>query len=112
MVRRATTVPIASGEREFTRHNFRSLLHHDAIDIAQPDVARAKGFTEIRRIAALTSARDVRLAPHTWGSGILFAARRHCAMAAANCHILAHANVLYSFPRIGYRMLYISGNHA
>jgi L-alanine-DL-glutamate epimerase-like enolase superfamily enzyme len=87
-VRRATTIPIASGEREFTRYGFQSLLHHDAIDIAQPDVARAGGFTEIRRIAALTSARDIRLAPHAWGSGILFAASIHCAMAAANCHIL------------------------
>ena len=87
-VRRATTIPIASGEREFTRYGFQSLLEHDALDIAQPDVARAGGFTEIRRIAALTSARDVRLAPHAWGSGILFAASIHCAMAAANCHIL------------------------
>lgn len=87
-VRRTTIIPIASGEREFTRYGFQSLLHHDAIDIAQPDVARAGGFTKIRRIAALTSARDVRLAPHAWGSGILFAASIHCAMAAANCHIL------------------------
>ena len=87
-VRRATTIPIASGEREFTRYGFQSLLHHDALDIAQPDVARAGGFTEIRRIAALTSARDIRLAPHAWGSGILFAASIHIAMAAANCHIL------------------------
>ncbi len=87
-VRRATRIPIASGEREFTRYGFQSLLDHDAIDIAQPDVARAGGFTEIRRIAALTSARDIRLAPHAWGSGILFAASIHTAMAAPNCHIL------------------------
>jgi len=87
-VRRATTIPIASGEREFTRYGFQSLLDHGAIDIAQPDVARAGGFTEIRRIAALTSARDIRLAPHAWGSGILFAASIHTAMSAANCHIL------------------------
>jgi L-alanine-DL-glutamate epimerase-like enolase superfamily enzyme len=87
-VRRATTIPIASGEREFTRYGFRNLLEHRAIDIAQPDVARAGGFTEIRRIAALTSASDIRLAPHAWGSGILFAASIHVAMAAANCHVL------------------------
>lgn len=87
-VRRATTIPIASGEREFSRYGFQSLLKHGAIDIAQPDVARAGGFTEIRRIAALTSAHDVRLAPHAWGSGILFAASIHTAMSAANCHIL------------------------
>jgi L-alanine-DL-glutamate epimerase-like enolase superfamily enzyme len=87
-VRRATRIPIASGEREFTRYGFQSLLMNNAIDVAQPDVARAGGFTEIRRIAALTSARDIRLAPHAWGSGILFAASIHVAMSAANCHIL------------------------
>src|SRR5713101_7892646 len=73
-VRRATTIPIASGEREFTRFDFQDLLDHRALDIAQPDVALAGGMTEIRRIAALTSAHGVRLAPHAWGSGVLFAA--------------------------------------
>ena len=87
-VRRATTIPIASGEREFTRFDFQDLLERRALDIAQPDVARAGGMTEIRRIAALTSAHGVRLAPHAWGSGVLFAASLHVAMAAPNCHIL------------------------
>lgn len=88
LVRQATKIPIASGEREFTRHDFMDLMDHAALDIAQPDVARAGGFTEIRRIAALTSTRQVRLAPHAWGSGVLFAASIHTAMAATNCHIL------------------------
>jgi L-alanine-DL-glutamate epimerase-like enolase superfamily enzyme len=87
-VRRATTIPIASGEREFTRFDFADLLEKRALDIAQPDVARAGGLTEIRRIAALTSTYGVRLAPHAWGSGILFAASIHTAMSAPNCHIL------------------------
>lgn len=87
-VRAATSIPIASGEREFTRHDFMSLMQHEALDIAQPDVARAGGFTEIRRISALTSTAQIRLAPHAWGSGLLFAASIHVAMAAPNCHIL------------------------
>lgn len=87
-VRRATTIPIASGEREFTRFDFQDLLAQQALDIAQPDVARAGGLTEIRRIAALTSTYGVRLAPHAWGSAVLFAASIHVAMAAPNCHIL------------------------
>ncbi|MEZ5854522.1 MAG: mandelate racemase/muconate lactonizing enzyme family protein [Hyphomicrobiaceae bacterium] len=87
-VRRATTIPIASGEREFTRFDFQDLLDKRALDIAQPDVARAGGMTEIRRIAALTSTHGVRLAPHAWGSGILFAASMHVAMSQPNCHIL------------------------
>jgi D-galactarolactone cycloisomerase len=59
-----------------------------ALDIAQPDIARGGGTTEIRRFAALTSAHGVRLAPHAWGSGVLFTASIQGAMAAANCHIL------------------------
>ena len=55
---------------------------------ARPDVARAGGMTEIRRIAALTSAHGERLVPHAWGSGVLFAASIHVAMAAPNCHIV------------------------
>jgi D-galactarolactone cycloisomerase len=39
-VRRSTTIPIASGEREFTRFDFQDLLERRALDIAQPDVAR------------------------------------------------------------------------
>ena len=87
-VRASTRIPIASGEREFSRYGFKSMLDHKAIDIAQPDVARAGGLTEIRRIAALTHAHDIRLAPHAWGAGVLFAASIHVAMSAANCHIL------------------------
>jgi GST-like protein len=87
-VRASTRIPIASGEREFSRYGFKSMLEHKAIDIAQPDVARSGGLTEIRRIAALTHAYDIRLAPHAWGSGVLFAASLHVALSAANCHIL------------------------
>jgi L-alanine-DL-glutamate epimerase-like enolase superfamily enzyme len=87
-VRAATTIPIATGEREFTRFDFMDLLDHDAMDIAQPDVARAGGFTEIRRISAIASAKGVRVAPHAWGNGVLFAASIHLAMSTPNCHIL------------------------
>jgi L-alanine-DL-glutamate epimerase-like enolase superfamily enzyme len=87
-VRAATDIPIASGEREFTRYGFADLIRHDALDVAQPDVARAGGFTEIRRIAALTSAHQLRLAPHAWGNAVLFAASIHVAMSSPNCHIL------------------------
>lgn len=87
-VRRATTIPIATGEREFTRFDFLSLFEERALDVAQPDVSRAGGFTEIRRIAAMASARGLRVAPHAWGSGILFAASIHLAMATPNCHVL------------------------
>ena len=81
LVRQATKIPIASGEREFTRHDFLDLMEHGALDIAQPDVARAGGFTEIRRIAALTS--KVRLAPHACACAV-----RPPSTSPRGCHIL------------------------
>ena len=86
-VRRATSVPIATGERESTRFDFLSLLEKRAVDVVQPDIAIAGGFTEVRRIAAMASAFGVKFAPHVWASGVLFAATTHIAMSAPNCHI-------------------------
>lgn len=98
-VRHATDIPIATGEREFTRFDFRSLLDEDALDIAQPDVSRAGGLTESRRIAAMASAENIQVTPHAWGSGVLFAASIHFAMATQNCPILevsmAHMPLLF-----------------
>jgi D-galactarolactone cycloisomerase len=51
-VRRATSVPIATGEREATHFDFLSLLEKRAVDVVQPDLAIAGGFTETRRIHA------------------------------------------------------------
>jgi D-galactarolactone cycloisomerase len=45
-----------------------------AVDILQPDLCSAGGFTECRKIAALTQAWHITLIPHVWGSGIGLAA--------------------------------------
>lgn len=87
-VRRGTDMAIAAGEREFTRFDFKTLFDKAAIDIAQPDIARAGGLTECRRIAAMASARNIRVAPHAWGSGVVFAASLQFALATPNCPIL------------------------
>ena len=86
-VRRATSTPIATGEREWTRFDFLSLLEKRAIDVVQPDLAIAGGYTEVRRIATLAAAFGVKFAPHVWASGVLLAATLHMAMSAPNCHI-------------------------
>jgi D-galactarolactone cycloisomerase len=86
-VRRATSVPIASGERETTRFDFLDLLEKRAVDVVQPDLAIAGGFTETRRVATLAAAFGVKMSPHNWSSGVLFAASIHMAMSAPNCFI-------------------------
>jgi D-galactarolactone cycloisomerase len=63
-------VPVAGGENEFTAWGYRSLLDARAIDIAQPDVCAAGGFTACRQIAALALAHGVQVNPHVWGSSV------------------------------------------
>jgi L-alanine-DL-glutamate epimerase-like enolase superfamily enzyme len=80
-VRASTDIPIASGESEQTRFAFRDLLAARAVDILQPDVAIAGGLTETVRICALAAAHNLTVAPHLWGSAILFASGLHLAVA-------------------------------
>src|SRR2546421_6465256 len=80
--RAATDIPIASGESEFTRHDFRDLAALAAVDIVQPDLAICGGITEAMRISALASAHNLKLAPHLWAGAPAFAAGLHVAAAS------------------------------
>src|SRR5260221_1246107 len=81
-VRAATDIPIAAGESEFTRHDFRDLAMLAAVDIFQPDLAICGGITEAMRISALASAHNLKLAPHLWAGAPALAARLHLAAAS------------------------------
>jgi len=59
-----TTTSIATGERMFSRWDFKPLLQQGAVDIIQPDLSHAGGITEVKKIAAMAEAHDVALAPH------------------------------------------------
>jgi galactonate dehydratase len=59
----STTIPIATGERLYSRQEFLTVLQA-GIAVAQPDLSHAGGITEVRKIAALAEAFDVQLAPH------------------------------------------------
>lgn len=63
-IARHTTIPLATGERMFTRWGFKELLHAGYIDVIQPDVSHAGGIWELRKIAAMAEAYDVSVAPH------------------------------------------------
>ncbi|KAL0576391.1 hypothetical protein V5O48_005580 [Marasmius crinis-equi] len=80
----AVSIPIALGERLYTRHDFRPYLERRAIDIAQPDVAHCGGISELQRIATLTATYDVALAPHCPLGPIALAACLQVATAAPN----------------------------
>jgi galactonate dehydratase len=63
-VLRASSTPIALGERLYSRWDFRRVLETGVVDIIQPDLSHAGGITEVRKIAAMAEAYDVALAPH------------------------------------------------
>lgn len=63
-IRAATAIPIATGERLFSRWDFKRLLTSGNVDIVQPDPSHAGGISECVRIAAMAEAYDVALAPH------------------------------------------------
>lgn len=63
-LRRHTAIPIATGERNYTRWGFKTMLSGGAVDIIQPDLSHAGGILECRKIAAMAECYDVAVAPH------------------------------------------------
>lgn len=59
-----TSIPIAVGERLYTRWDFKGVLTDGYVDIVQPDLSHAGGILETRKIAAMAEAFDVAVAPH------------------------------------------------
>jgi L-alanine-DL-glutamate epimerase-like enolase superfamily enzyme len=90
-VRRSSSVPISSGESEFTRHDFRELAELRAADVLQPDLAIAGGITEGIRIGAIASAFNLRLAPHLWSGAPAFAAGLHLSASQSAGFILEYS---------------------
>jgi L-alanine-DL-glutamate epimerase-like enolase superfamily enzyme len=90
-VRRAAMIPVAAGESEQTRFDFRDLIVAGAADILQPDLAICGGLTEARRIDALCGAHNLRLAPHLWAGAPAFFAGLHLAAASPSSFILEYS---------------------
>ncbi|MEK4852041.1 galactonate dehydratase [Paenibacillus sp. FSL H7-0756] len=59
-----TSTPIATGERMYSRWEFKNLLKNGVVDIIQPDLSHAGGITECKKIFAMAEAFDVAVAPH------------------------------------------------
>ncbi|MGI6371710.1 MAG: galactonate dehydratase [Caldicoprobacterales bacterium] len=63
-LQRHTTTPIATGERNYTRWGFKTILTRGGVDIIQPDPSHAGGILETRKIAAMAEAYDIAVALH------------------------------------------------
>lgn len=63
-IAREVAIPIATGERLYTRWEFKRLFQQGVVDIVQPDVAMCGGILETRKICAMAEAYDMAAAPH------------------------------------------------
>ena len=64
LISQATTVPIATGENEYTKYGFRDLIENRCAAIIQPDAQIMGGVTEFMKVAAMAQSHDLPIAPH------------------------------------------------
>ena len=81
-------VPIAVGENLNMCYAFENFMVRGAVDYLQPDVARAGGITEIKKIAATAAVHGVPISFHTWGDGVALAASVHLSAAINECIVM------------------------
>ena len=91
-VQRATSVPIAAGERLKSRLQAREYIEREAFRIYQPDAARAGGITEFRKLAAMAESHFIPVAPHNPNGPVCLAAHLHLSAAMSNFVILEEGN--------------------
>lgn len=82
-IAQTVSIPIATGERMFSRWQFKNLLMDGYADIIQPDLSHAGGITECKKILSMAEAFDVAAAPHCPLGPIALAA---CLQVDATCH--------------------------
>jgi galactonate dehydratase len=81
-------IPIALGERLYTRYGFRKVMETHAADTLQPDVGNTGGILETKKIAAMAEAYNLRVAPHNCASRVCTAATLQVSANLSNFSIL------------------------
>ena len=88
ILREKGNMPIAVGENLHMSYAFENFILRGAVDFVQPDVARAGGITEIRKITAFAATHKVPVSFHTWGDGVALAASIHLSAALKDCIVM------------------------
>jgi L-alanine-DL-glutamate epimerase-like enolase superfamily enzyme len=87
-LRAQTSVPLCTGENLFLRHGFRDLIERQAVHFIAPDLQKAGGLLEGRRIADHADMYDILVAPHCIASPIGLLASAHLCAAIPNFGVL------------------------
>lgn len=76
-LKRATDVPLLTGENRYGRHGFRDLIEEQAVSFLAPDVPKTGGLAETKKIADMAETYYQSLVPHNIGSPVATAASAH-----------------------------------
>ena len=95
-VRDRVNIPIATGERLYTKFPFAQIVEAHAADVLQPDIANAGGITELKKIAAIAEAKHITMAPHNVCSPIGAQAELHLCASIINFEIQEYHAEFYS----------------
>ncbi len=83
-------IPLASGECNYTKHEFREILAAGCLDIIQPDICVCGGLLEMKKIAAMAEAHYVMVAPHNPMGPVATTVNVHFAASTPNFKILEY----------------------
>ena len=83
-------IPLASGECNFTKYEFRDIVNLQAVDIVQPDICICGGMLEMKKIAAMAEAQYMMVAPHNPMSPLAAAVNVHFAASTPNFLVLEY----------------------
>ncbi len=88
LVARATSIPVATGERLTTKYEFARVLATGAASILQPNLGRVGGLLEAKKIAGMAEAHYAQIAPHLYSGPVVGAANIQLATCSPNFLVL------------------------
>jgi galactonate dehydratase len=95
-VRNKVNIPIATGERLYTKFPFAEIVEQHAADVLQPDIANAGGITELKKIAIIAEAKHITMAPHNVCSPVGAMAEMHLDASIINFEIQEYHAEFYT----------------
>ena len=96
-IAQAITIPVATGEHEYTKYGFKDLISQGGADIVQPDVGRVGGVTEWMKVAHLAHAFNLPVAPHA-----VQLVHLHLACATPNLRVVEYLGVAEETDKLWY----------
>ncbi|RLE80333.1 MAG: mandelate racemase/muconate lactonizing enzyme family protein [Thermoprotei archaeon] len=92
-VSRKTNIPICTGENLYTRYGFKDIIEKQAVDVVSPDIPRAGGLSECKKIADMADLYYILFAPHNVSTPIGTIASAHVCAAVPNFLVIEFHSV-------------------